>query len=347
MLRKAVLLTLAWMIGGSAFMGIGLCDENANALRDVEKAIRKYQRLMETGKTEKARRLAAKTAQNHPESAAAKLLLQHCQTWAQTQCEQTGLTPTVSTVKAHRSDRTETLITAQMLIVDVSDSFFEQFGVDFETILPKPAGEHFERIGIDFDFQVPESKNHEQADVMELDVQAIPQPMAPQPECLQVVFHESAAPHAVLGPLEARLLERAIAQGHCRVLSRPQVRTLPLQSARVEVAGDDDNLAVELVADVSQDGKHLALDIRGKSQNRETQLQESLPVGKTLLMSLGSRDVVAQLEHRVPVLGEIPHISRLFKHTGVVRETWHRLVFITPQIVQEPKSYPVTMPHRN
>lgn len=338
---------VAWMIGSSALVGTGLCADKANTLKDVEKAIRKYQRLVETGKAEKAQRLAAKTAQSHPESAAAQLLLQHCETWASTHCDQTGLTRAVSTVKANPSDGTDTQITAQMVIVDVSDSFFEQLGVDFETILPKPSGEHFERIGIDFDFQAAKHIGHGHANVIDLEVQAIPRPIVPQPECLQVVFHESAAPRAVLSPLEARCLQLAARDGHCDVVSRPQIRTLANQPARVEVSGHDDNLAVELVADVSQDGKHITLDINSKIQNRETQLHETVPVGKTLLMSLGSRSIESRIERRVPVLGDLPYVSRLFKNTGIARETQHRLIFITPEVVKQPKSYPVATPQRD
>jgi hypothetical protein len=340
MIQNALRLVLGLGISGSLLLGTGFCAEKPKAQNQIEKAIRKYQRLVEAGKQEKAQNLAENTARNHPRSPAAKLLKQHSDLLGNSPSPAGRLAPVNSAVTTQASDQTDTQILAQMLIVDVPDTFFEQLGIDFEAVLPKFQRDPFERIGVDFDFDSPKP--------LGIEVRAIPQPNPSESPRFELVSAEEQTPSAILSPLEAQFLERALRQGNCQVLSRPQIRTLPTQPATIEM-GDSQGLelSVELVADVSKDGKHLTLSIDGKSQDHEAQLKETLPLGKTLLMSLGTRLVEARFEQRVPVLDRVPYVNRLFKNTAIARETRHRLVFITPRLVEEPKSHPVKSSDRN
>lgn len=343
MLRKAMLCALAWGISGSLFLGTGFCDENAKDQRQIEKTIRKYHRLVEKGKDERAKRLAEVTAKNHPKSQAAKLLKKYSELLAKSPGGR--LTPTVDAPNASNAD--DTLITAEITIVDVPETFFEQLGIDCEMILPQARRESFERIEIDFDFNPPKRIGYADAEPIGVDVRAVPQPDPSEPPRLELVAAEEPTAHRVLSPLETLFLQRAMRHADCQVLSRPRIRTLPNQPAKIEVNGQDGKFTVEFVGNLSKDGKHLALNVDGESQNHSAQIDEILPLGKTLLLSLGSHVIEGRAEHAPPILSKVSYVSRLFKNTGIGWETRHRLVFITPQVVKVPKSSPVAPPARN
>ncbi len=291
MIQNAIRLVLGLGISGSLMLGTGFCAENPKAQKQIEKAIRKYQRLVEQGKQEKAKNLAENTAGNHPKSHAARLLKQHSDLLAKSLGQAGKLAPAVSAASSQACDPLETQIVAQMLIVDVPDTFFEQLGIDFEAVLPKSPCDSFERIGVDFDFDSPKP--------LGIEVRAIPQPNPTATPRFELVSAEEQTPSAILSPLEAQFLQRALGQGNCQILSRPQVRTLPNQPATIEM-GDSEgiNLSIEVVPDISKDGKDITLSIDGKSQDLEAQLEKTLPAGKTLLMSLGTHVVESRFEQR-------------------------------------------------
>jgi type IV pilus assembly protein PilQ len=47
------------------------------------------------------------------------------------------------------------------------------------------------------------------------------------------------------------------------------------------------------------------------------------------------RTVDVESESKVPVLGDIPYIGRLFRTTSVTQEKTETLVFITPRILAD------------
>jgi general secretion pathway protein D len=58
------------------------------------------------------------------------------------------------------------------------------------------------------------------------------------------------------------------------------------------------------------------------------------PDGGTVVLSLGSRPVERRIETRVPVLGEVPILGRLFTNVGYSQGTEHVLLLLTPRVLQ-------------
>jgi len=59
----------------------------------------------------------------------------------------------------------------------------------------------------------------------------------------------------------------------------------------------------------------------------------SVPDGGTVLLGGIKRLREGRNEAGVPILGQIPYISRLFKNTGVGRETESLMLMVTPRII--------------
>jgi hypothetical protein len=307
MVRNSVLILIACGICFGASIERGFCEDAAKSAKQLDKAIRKFQRLVEADKLDKAERLAKTTAGRHPESPAAKLLIQHSQLLARLSAKPNRLAP-AGNAKSVKADDTQ-LITAQMLIVDVPDTFFERIGVDFDFSTGETAISREEPIGID--------------------VRPLPRRNAAKPPQYELVTAEEAPPYSLVTPLEMQFLIKAM-DSTCHVRSRPQIRTLPNQPAEVEIVKG--SLGIKLVANVVKDGEQVSLKVDGNAHGESSRVRACIPKGQTLLMSLGTYVIEARSVQAAPVLSKVPYVSRLFKNTGVARETRHRLVLITPQL---------------
>ena len=58
--------------------------------------------------------------------------------------------------------------------------------------------------------------------------------------------------------------------------------------------------------------------------------------GQTLLLGgiLFQKD--SQVEHKLPLLGDVPLVGGLFRHTEVVQSNSEMFVFMTPRVIDEP-----------
>jgi type IV pilus assembly protein PilQ len=57
--------------------------------------------------------------------------------------------------------------------------------------------------------------------------------------------------------------------------------------------------------------------------------------GETVVLGGVFRTVEVESESKVPVLGDIPYIGRLFRTSSVTQEKTETLVFITPRILAD------------
>ncbi len=134
----------------------------------------------------------------------------------------------------------------------------------------------------------------------------------------------------------------------CHLILRPNVRTLSGEKVEHELDlnppiivgfgelpplahmnGEDASVTLAMVATLTEDGKAVTFKFKGQSEGELSRVHASLPLGKTLLTSLGSHVVESRSEQSVPILNKVPYASRLFKNTGVARQTWHRLLYVT------------------
>ena len=312
MIRKGVLSVVVWGMCLGTFLELGFGGDRAGSAKTIDKSIRKYQRLIEAEKLERAHRLARKIAKQHPENPAAQLLAEHSRLLAKS----AAVPPVPQTAQAGDSP----LIAAQMLIVDVPEDFFE-------------------RVGIDFDFGEPGKKG---AEPIGVDARVLPQPDPSSPPRIDLVSEEEHAAFAVLYSETQTKLLQAMIGNDCEILSRPVVRTVPKQPAEVAI-GTVENvvIGIKMRADVSKDGKQLSLKVDGQSQGQTSHVDAAVPAGQTLLVHLGTHTTEHRAEGGIPtILNKIPSTSRLFKNVGIARETRHRLAFITPKIVSEDKPAP-------
>jgi hypothetical protein len=74
-----------------------------------------------------------------------------------------------------------------------------------------------------------------------------------------------------------------------------------------------------------------------------------IPDGQTMAVSLGQVMVNARIASAVPVLGDIPFVSRLFRSVETIRETREVFVFVTPRVIvqQEAEQTIVNMPRES
>lgn len=316
MIRTGVLSAVVWGLCLGMFLEAGFGGDRAESAKTIDKAIRKYQRLIEAERLDRAHRLARKIASQYPESPAAQLLREHSQLLAKSAAipRPIAAPPLPKTAQAGEAP----LITAQMLIVDVPENFFE-------------------RVGIDFDWGQTGKKDGEPIGV---DARVLPQPDPSTPSRIELVSEEEHAAFAVLpSEIQSKLL-RAMIGSDCEVLSRPVVRTLPKQPTEIAIStGEDVVIGVKMRADISKDGKQLSLKIDGESLGETSHIEAAVHAGQTLLMHLGTHTKVTRPEQGVPILNKVPDTSRLFKNV-IACETRHRLVFITPKIESEAKPAP-------
>ncbi|MCA9067633.1 MAG: hypothetical protein KDA84_01835 [Planctomycetaceae bacterium] len=141
-----------------------------------------------------------------------------------------------------------------------------------------------------------------------------------------------------------------------KVLSRPVVRTQVGQTSQIVIGQKQVvvpangvtnstfpietnhaliDLRLTLTGDVTPDAEHFLLNVKGESRGQVSEVQSKLPVGQTLLVDLGAHVVEGRSEQGVPVLDKVPRINRLFKNVGIGRETYRRLVFLTPRFETE------------
>jgi type II secretory pathway component GspD/PulD (secretin) len=74
----------------------------------------------------------------------------------------------------------------------------------------------------------------------------------------------------------------------------------------------------------------------------------TVPDGGTMLVAGGTRIREGRNEYSVPILSDIPYLSRLFRNVGYTRETERVLVLVTPRIIagreEEEKAKPAAPP---
>ena len=116
--------------------------------------------------------------------------------------------------------------------------------------------------------------------------------------------------------------------------------------------------------DVSADLKSvlLAVDIRhsdctgGKVDCQQTQTKLVVPNGGTMLVKVGTRVVERKTENKVPVVGDIPYMSRLFRNVSISSEPTDVVAVVTvtrvsdapcapPLAVATPPMMPTAMPY--
>ena len=165
----------------------------------------------------------------------------------------------------------------------------------------------FERLGIDFDFK-------KDAD--------------------------GASGAGILTDRQVELLLRA-AQKYTggNVIQGPKVTLFNGQAARVNtfsVAGKQQplNHSLHMQPVVSADPSKVRLNLRisdRQSPGTVTQTYvNTIPDGQSLLIEIGRRDAAAV---GVPILDQIPNVSRLFKHTGARQPAGRQFLLIRPRIV--------------
>lgn len=223
----------------------------------------------------------------------------------------------------------EAEIVVQMEIFDVSDLYFERLEMDLEALLPKPTNRFVDEapgIGAhDIDLSNPVALNG-----------------------VEILSAEEQQGYAILTPLESRLLHRFMKKEDCHLILRPHISALSGKKVEYELDrnppinvgfgelpplphmnGEDVKVTLEFVATLTEDGKAVTFKIKGQSEGELSRLHASLPQGKILLISLGSHVVEYRSEQSVPILNKVPYASRLFKNTGIARQTWHRLLYVT------------------
>jgi type III secretion protein C len=164
--------------------------------------------------------------------------------------------------------------------------------------------------------------------------------------------------------------------GSAQVVSRPQVLTLSNleailatdQSFFVRVAGREDvdlfdvsvGTSLRVVPSVAGDAAdpQIRLRVAIEDGSISNQTVDDIPIvdratlntqaviydGQSLLLGGLVRDETSKDTTKVPVLGDVPGIGRLFKRTNDVKSTQERLFLISPRIIASQRRTPAVVP---
>lgn len=154
-------------------------------------------------------------------------------------------------------------------------------------------------------------------------------------------------------------------EGRGEVISAPKVLTADKQKARISsgkqipyqeasasgattTSFKEAALSLEATPNITPDGK---ISIRLNVRNADTTGEYSVGVpviredvidtnvvledGQTVVLGGIFRDTLTDGERKVPFLGDLPGVGRLFKHDNKITEKQEMLIFITPRLVND------------
>lgn len=154
-------------------------------------------------------------------------------------------------------------------------------------------------------------------------------------------------------------------EGRGEVISSPKVLTADKQKARISsgkqipyqeasasgatsVSFKEAALSLEATPNITPDGKiSIQLDVRNADTTGEFSggvpiIREDLVStnvvledGQTVVLGGVFRDTLTNGERKVPFLGDVPGVGRLFKHDAKNTEKQEMLIFITPKLVND------------
>ncbi len=162
---------------------------------------------------------------------------------------------------------------------------------------------------------------------------------APKNSPVKKASAEKPKPYIVLTPTAAQSLQQKLA-GSCKILSRPQARGFLDKPTEMHLAQtgppgtENYSMEIKMLARFSKAPGALDLKIDGKNRGQSTHIDATVPLGQTLVVNLGTHFMNAASVNKVPVLGDLPLISRYFRNVAVAREKRQTLVFITPEFVK-------------
>lgn len=154
-------------------------------------------------------------------------------------------------------------------------------------------------------------------------------------------------------------------EGRGEVISAPKVLTADKQKARISsgkqipykeasasgaitTSFKEAALSLEATPNITPDGKiSIQLNVRNADTTGEYSAGEPiiredvvntnvvLEDGQTVVLGGVFRDTLTNGERKVPFLGDLPGVGRLFKHDNKVTEKQEMLIFITPRLVND------------
>jgi hypothetical protein len=180
----------------------------------------------------------------------------------------------------------------------------------------------FERIGVDFDFAENVSAN-------------------PDAPCMLVTNRCDVLPalepggHATLSGEETTcLLGKLQEHQRANIMFAPKVTLFNGQAAKI-FNGDESGRLFRAVVSADRRKVHLRLGVDSTDSREVLHSVRDfvLKDGHTLLLDDGTFETEARVEAGVPILSKLPYVSRLYKNTGVGRETTRRLLLVTSRVI--------------
>lgn len=154
-------------------------------------------------------------------------------------------------------------------------------------------------------------------------------------------------------------------EGRGEVISAPKVLTADKQKARIssgkqipyqEAAASgatttsfkEAALSLEATPNITPDGK-ISIQLNVRNADTTGEFSGGVPIiredvvntnvvledGQTVVLGGVFRDTLTNGERKVPFLGDLPGVGRLFKHNDKVTEKQEMLIFITPRLVND------------
>jgi general secretion pathway protein D len=91
------------------------------------------------------------------------------------------------------------------------------------------------------------------------------------------------------------------------------------------------NPSIEAVVDAGPSGQYTPTTAR-----REVSTVVTVPDGETIVIAGLTREDKIKVVHKIPILGSIPLIGWLFRHTVDSTEKTNLLIFVTPRVMKNP-----------
>jgi Flp pilus assembly secretin CpaC len=123
------------------------------------------------------------------------------------------------------------------------------------------------------------------------------------------------------------------------VLSAPKITVPAGQKGRIKIGEENGNgVFFAVTARVSDDRKAIALDLHAKvvegDSIRETRSSVTMPDGHTVALGGMSSEDILRVSDRLPLLGALPVLGRLFRHDRELRRIRHLTVLVSARLLQ-------------
>jgi hypothetical protein len=157
----------------------------------------------------------------------------------------------------------------------------------------------------------------------------------------QKVDVKAGSPKMLTAKEMSALVEKVQAEPETNIMAAPKLTMMSGQQATFSIVHEGNAIELCLKPTVSADRRlvrtNVSLAWKNGSSSGKDRAMVTIPDGGAMVLAGWTERRVAAHEERVPVLGDIPYLSRFFKTVSFSSESFRVLVLVTPRVIVVPE----------